>query len=225
MEDLISTLQQNGVPRSNLYMTWDFTVASEHSLAGRALAIRDDALSQLGDTTPGDGVIDGSSPTFQITNVENNPANLPANTLRQVDGVLTNVPCYLNNGDCQPGGIFNFAAERGRRPRLPTGNCRRSRRRGRNGVRFRCLIPNSVATGGTLHPAESGIFGHGLLGDYTQVSDMIKFPNNLANTNNSVWCATNWAGFSSDDLGNVVDLAQRRRQRSRSSPTACSRDS
>ena len=45
-------------------MTWDFTVASEHSLAGRALAIRDDALAQLGDDTPGDGVIDGSAPTF-----------------------------------------------------------------------------------------------------------------------------------------------------------------
>ena len=33
---------------------------------------------------------------------------------------------------------------------------------------------------------------------------MIKFPNSVANTNNSVWCATNWAGFSSDDLGTVI---------------------
>src|SRR6185437_596744 len=32
MEDLISTLQQDGIQRSNLYLTWDFTVASEHSL-------------------------------------------------------------------------------------------------------------------------------------------------------------------------------------------------
>jgi hypothetical protein len=202
MESLFSTLQRNGFSRANLYLSWDFTVASEHSLAGRALAIRDDALSELGDTTPGDGVIDGSAPSFQITGVEDNPANLPANTLRQIDGVLTDVPCYLNNGDCHPGGTFNFKGN-GDVQATPTGVAD-DPDAGTTGVRFRCLIPNSVAAGGTLHPAESGIFGHGLLGDYTQVSDMVKFPNSLANTNNSVWCATNWAGFSADDLGTVI---------------------
>src|SRR5215207_7049522 len=110
MEDLITTLQGDGIQRSNLYMAWDFTVASEHSLAGRALAIRDDALHQLADDTPGDATIDGEAPTFHITSVENNPANLPANTLRLVDGELTNIPCYLDNGDCHPGGTFNFQA-------------------------------------------------------------------------------------------------------------------
>src|SRR3954447_15824835 len=202
LESLFSTLQGNGFARSNLYLTWDFTVASEHSLAGRALAIRDNALSQLGDTTPGDGVVDGSSPGFHITSVEDNPANLPANTLRQVDGELTDVPCYLNNNDCHPGGRFNFLPNGDVDP-TPTGVADDSDT-GTTGVRFRCLIPNSVAAGGTLHPAESGIFGHGLLGDYTQVSDMIKFPNSVANTNNSVWCATNWAGFSEDDISNVT---------------------
>ena len=72
------------------------------------------------------------------------------------------------------------------------------------GVDFRCVIPRSVVAGGTLHPAESGIFGHGLLGLYDQVTDTIKFTNSLANTNNSVWCATSWAGFSTDDLGQVI---------------------
>ena len=33
---------------------------------------------------------------------------------------------------------------------------------------------------------------------------MIKFPNSQANTNNSIWCATNWAGFSEDDIGQVI---------------------
>ena len=206
IESLISTLQQNGFARSNLYMTWDFTVASEHSLAGRALAIRNDALSQLGDNTPGDGVVDGSAPTFTINNVEDNPANLPANTLREVDGSLTNVPCYLNNEDCHPGGRFNFLPNGDVDP-TPTGTADDPDRTGfphTTGVDFRCLIPNSVAAGGTLHPAESGIFGHGLLGLYDQVSDMTKFANNVANTNNSVWCATNWAGFSGDDIANVT---------------------
>jgi hypothetical protein len=202
LESLISTLQQNGFARSNLYLTWDFTVASEHSLAGRALAVRDDALAQLGETTPGDGVVDGSSPTFQITGVEDDPASLPANTLRQVDGVLTDVPCYLDNGNCQPGGNFNFEGD-GDVDATATGVAD-DPHAGTTGVRFRCLVPNSVAAGGTLHPAASGIFGHGLLGDFEQVSDTVEFDNSLANTNNSVWCATNWAGFSVDDLGIVI---------------------
>jgi hypothetical protein len=202
MESLLQTLEGDGIQRQSLYLAWDFTVASEHSLAGRALAIRDNALEQLGDDTPGDQTIDGDAPTFQITNVENDSADLPANTLRQVDGVLTDVPCYLNDGNCYPGAIFNFKSNRDV-DATPTGIADDPVSEPA-GVRFRCLIPNSVAEGGTLHPAESGIFGHGLLGDFTQVSDQIRFGNSLANTNNSVWCATNWAGFSSDDLGTVI---------------------
>jgi hypothetical protein len=202
MEDLISTLQQDGVQRSNLYMTWDFTVASEHSLAGRALAIRDNALQQLGDNSPASG-IDGSAPTFHITSVTDAPnVNLPANTLRQIDGELTNIPCYLHP-NCQPGGTFHF---------LPNGDVNTTPNgfaddnSTTTGVRFRCLIPNSAVTGSTVNPTQSGIFGHGLLGDYTQVSDMIKFSNSEANVSNTAWCATNWAGFSSDDIGQVISV-------------------
>jgi hypothetical protein len=204
MEDVLTTLTNDGFARSSLYMAWDFTVASEHSLAGRALAIRDDALSHLGDTTPGDGQLDGSAPAFHITNVETNPANLPANTLEQVDGELTDVPCYLNNGDCHPGGTFNFHAN-GDVNATSTGIAD-DPDAATTGVRFRCLIPNSAVSGGTLHPTQSGIFGHGLLGDFTQVGDMIKFTPSEANITNTSWCATNWAGFSSDDLGTVIGV-------------------
>ena len=201
MEDLFSTLQGDGIQRSNLYMTWDFTVASEHSLAGRALAIRDNALHQLGDDTPGNGTIDGSSPTFHISNVIDAPnAALPANTLRQVDGELTNIPCYLHP-NCQPGGTFNFLPNG---DVDPTPNGTADDNSTTTGVRFRCLVPNSAVTGTTVNPTQSGIFGHGLLGDYTQVSDMIKFTNSEANVSNTTWCATNWAGFSSDDIRQVI---------------------
>ena len=33
---------------------------------------------------------------------------------------------------------------------------------------------------------------------------MIKFPNSEANISNTSWCATNWAGFSEDDIGSVI---------------------
>jgi hypothetical protein len=202
LESIISTLQGDGVPRANLYMAWDFTVASEHSIAGRALALRNNALAALGDTTPGDGVIDGSAPTFHITSVEDNPANLPANTLRQIDGELTNVPCYLANGNCHVGTTLNFLPNGDVDP-TPTGVAD-DQDPGTTGVRFRCLVPNSAVSGVNVNRTQSGIFGHGLLGDYTQVSDMIKFANSEANLSNTTWCATDWAGFSEDDIGTVA---------------------
>jgi hypothetical protein len=208
MEDVLSTLEDDGIQRQGLYLAWDFTVASEHSLAGRALAIRDDALHQLGDDTPGDGVLDGDPPSFHISDVWNSPADapdpgdFPANTRRVVFGELTNIPCYLNNLDCKPGGNFNFQSN-GDVDSTPTGTAD-DPDSGTTGVRFECVIPNSAIDGTDVVPTQSGIFGHGLLGDYTQVSDQIEFPNSLANTNNSTWCATNWAGFSSDDIGTVL---------------------
>src|SRR4051812_2778620 len=205
IEDVLSTLETDGIPRANLYMAWDFTVASEHSLAGRALAVRDDALHQLGDDTPGDDTLNGSAPAFHITSTLNiGDAGIPANTYRQVDGELTNVPCYLNNGNCHPGGTFNFQPN-GDVNATPTGTAD-DPDTDTTGVKFECLIPNSAVSGGTLNTTESGIFGHGLLGDFTQVPDMIKFPNSEANISNTSWCATNWAGFSSDDIANVISV-------------------
>ena len=203
IDDVLSTLQSDGIQRQGLYLAWDFTVASEHSLAGRALAIRDDALHQLGDDTPGDGVVDGDAPSFHITNVVDAPnPDLPANTLRLVDGELTDIPCYLDNGDCHPGGKFNFQSN-GDVDANPTGIAD-DPDSGTTGVRFECVIPNSAVTGTDVNPTKSGIFGHGLLGDFTQVDDMIRFPNSEANDSNTTWCATNWAGFSEDDLGGVI---------------------
>jgi hypothetical protein len=207
MESLLSTLQSHGIPKSNLYMAWDFTVASEHSLAGRALAVRDDALHQLGDDTPGDSTMDGSAPTFHITSVQDAPdPDVPANALRLIDGELTNVPCYLNNGNCHPGGTFNFKSN-GDVNATRTGTAD-DPDMGTTGVRFECVIPNSALTGGgaPVNPTQSGIFGHGLLGDFTQVDDMIRFTPSEANISNTSWCATNWAGFSSDDIGNVIGV-------------------
>ena len=204
MEDLISTLQGDGIPRANLYMTWDFTVASEHSLAGRALAVRDDALHQLGDESPGNGTIDGNAPTFHITNVENDPGDLPANTLRLIDGELTDIPCYLDNGDCHPGGTFDFQSN-GDVDASPSGTAD-DLDAGTTGVRFECVVPNSAVTGTDVNPTQSGIFGHGLLGDFTQVDDMIRFTPSEANVSNTTWCATNWAGFSSDDIATVISV-------------------
>ena len=73
------TLRKAHVKRHNLYLAWDFTVASDDNIAQRMLHIRDDAFAQLGDTNLSDGVVQGSAPAFTVdeANVVNNPSGAP----------------------------------------------------------------------------------------------------------------------------------------------------
>ncbi|MGZ5488601.1 MAG: hypothetical protein ACXWF4_08720, partial [Candidatus Aminicenantales bacterium] len=65
MESIINDLvTKAGVDRSSLYMAWDFTVASEQSVTGRATTIRDDAFERLGDFNLANRTIEGSSPAW-----------------------------------------------------------------------------------------------------------------------------------------------------------------
>jgi hypothetical protein len=201
MEDLISELQGDGIQRANLYMAWDFTVASENSLAGRALALRNAALAELGDTTPGDGVVDGSAPTFHITSVTDNTTSDPTNPiLKQIDGELTNVPCYLHP-DCKPPARLQYDAPPNQdTPDTTPNGFADDPNAATTGVEFRCIVPRSTVAGGTVHPAKVALYGHGLLGNYTEVNGASR----LANQANMVFCATKWAGFSSDDVATVA---------------------
>src|SRR5207237_10554854 len=52
MESIFTTLASAGVPRNNLYLAWDFTVASRRSLTERMLFVRDDGFSRLGTSAP-----------------------------------------------------------------------------------------------------------------------------------------------------------------------------
>ena len=192
LEQLFSQLQDAGVARSNLYLAWDFTVASENSLSERALTIRDDALERLGDTTPGDGIVQGDAPDFTVTSVTDFTPAQNANLLRQVDGTLDDVPCYLNVDGCpaDPGANFSFDGD-GDVTWNPAFTI---------DVPFRCVIPRSVDGGSAVAPAKPGTYGHGLLGSYTQVNGQGR----LANEDNSLWCAVDWAGFSTPDLAVVI---------------------
>ena len=70
MESIFTTLASAGVPRNNLYLAWDFTVASRRSLTERMLFVRDDGFSRLGT----------NAPTFTVTNILEHPctAGMPA---------------------------------------------------------------------------------------------------------------------------------------------------
>ena len=49
---IFTALKRAKIDRASLYEAWDFTVASQRSLAGRMLAIRNNAFAQLGDQEP-----------------------------------------------------------------------------------------------------------------------------------------------------------------------------
>ena len=85
MESLFATLARNGVRRDELYMAWDFTVASVRNTAGRVLAMRDTARFAQGT----------SAPAFEITEVEDLADGA---SIRRITGRMT-VPNFLTLPD------------------------------------------------------------------------------------------------------------------------------
>jgi hypothetical protein len=198
MESIIDDLvSKAGVDRDSLYMAWDFTVASEESVTGRATTIRDDAFARLGDTDLADREIDGSAPDWQITRVLNQgdpippgERGLPAEIARRVEGTI-NVPCYLDEDGCPPGAEFAHDGD---------GDITWNPAYERDVV-FRCEIPDSVLAGtGPVTAATVGIYGHGLLGSQEQITGQAA----LARQENTIWCAMDWEGFAEQDLGTVI---------------------
>ncbi len=66
-EGIFKTLRKAKIKRSELYLAWDFTVASNESNYRRGLHMRDEAFKVLGDTTMADQAIQGDAPDFTVT--------------------------------------------------------------------------------------------------------------------------------------------------------------
>ena len=180
MQDVLKALDRAGVKRSNLFLAWDFTVASERNLSERMLHIRDDAFEPL----------DDDAGAFQVTQVEN---DVDERIARRVTGTFT-VPNYLT-GDGSPGNLFNTGANG-----LPQRN-------GDYTAPFVCIIPRSaIKPDGTVARARPAVYGHGLLGSEREVG--AGNVRDMANENNFVFCATKWIGLSEEDLGNAVSILQ-----------------
>jgi hypothetical protein len=181
---IFKTLHKAHVRRDpTLFLAWDFTVASEASLSGRMLHIRGDAFAQLGDTNLADRVVAGRAPAFRITSVTDFTPAEDANLARRVEGEVT-VPCYLDQPGCPPGSRF----------RLP-GNTMQAP--------FRCNIPRSASPD---RPARIALYGHGLLGNFSEVS--AGNVRRMANEHDFVFCATYWAGMSNPDIPNAISVLQ-----------------
>jgi hypothetical protein len=180
-EEIFRTLRKAGIDRSDLYLAWDFTVASDQNNAGRELSMRNEAFAQLGDTNLSDLTPQGNSPAFTVASTETEP--FPGQIARRVKGTIT-VPCYLFP-NCGPGGTMQLDS---------SGNPIQ------NGVwpaNFDCIIPASVTSG----PAESGrpsLYGHGLFGEASEVASGPQ--RQLAQEHGIVFCATDEIGLSISDF-------------------------
>ena len=193
-ESIFNTLRSAGIRRSNLYLAWDFTVATDENIAARELHIRDNALASLGDTTPGDGVMDGTAPDFQVTQVDDFTSAQDPEIARRVRGTFT-VPCYLQP-NCGPGGSFQLGADG-----LPSRN-------GGNDwtANFDCIIPRTaIDPSPPPTPGRPAIYGHGLFGSASEVFNA-DIQQELANTYGFVLCATDEIGMAGGDLGNTVGI-------------------
>lgn len=179
VERLFASLVSAGVGRSDLYLAWDFTVASERNLSERLLHIRDDAFSALGGAD--------AAPAFSVTSIED---EVDDRIFRRITGTFT-VPNYLT-GTGAPGARFNNGPDG-----LPVRN-------GDFQAGFICNIPRVASNDGVapVNPSRAAVYGHGLLGSNSEVN--AGNVRSMANEHNFVYCATKWAGFSEDDIGVAI---------------------
>ena len=220
MESIFRTLRRAGISRSDLFLAWDFTVASERNLSERMLSIRDRAFAELGDTNLADLKVAGAAPQFVVNPdlPDNLPSQIPGEA-REQDGVVNFapcsagdpnaceagesnrlvrivrgrvlVPCFLSTPECVEGGTFSYGAD-GLPQRIP-GNMA--------AAPFTCIIPRAVLTRG---PARPSLYGHGLLGDGGQATGGAN--QDLASEHNILSCGTDWSGMSTEDLPNIATL-------------------
>jgi hypothetical protein len=182
-EEMFSKLRRAGIRRGNLYLAWDFTVASRRNLTQRLLSIRDRAFGALGDRDLADLEVAGSAPAVSVDEVRD-----IANGKR-VSGRVA-VPCFLDQPGCPPGSRFELD-RRGLPVRSP-GNVQQAR--------FVCFVPTTASAS---NPARPLMWGHGLFGSAAAVDSVSA----LGSVGNAVICGTDFSGMSAEDVPNALSIS------------------
>ena len=181
MNPVFSALRRAGIPRGNLTLAWDFTVASAASTTGDMLHMRDAAFAQLGDTNLADLVPEGRSPAFTVVKNESTPAE-DTEISRVVEGTI-DVPCFLASDGCTVGARINRDADGD--PAQKAGNLYTAF--------YRCVIPRGLPAAG----GRALIYGHGLLGRPLDSGDSAQGQlKTLAAQKGFTVCGTYWSGLS-----------------------------
>lgn len=182
MDAMFSELERAGVGRDDLFLAWDFTVISKRTMSERMLKMRDETFFSLG----------GAAPPFTVTKNETYTSDIngnPSAQFRRIEGTLQ-VPLYLT-GTGAPGSRLRQGPD-GLPERDPGQDFPAS---------YRCTIP---ATATAASPARIVLYGHGLLGSESEVG--ARNIRDITTAYNFVYCATKWAGMSSNDRDNVISI-------------------
>ncbi len=228
MEELFALAEGAGIPRGELFLAWDFTVASERNLAERMLHIRDDAFGNyLGDESPGArekrGHPGGAAPSFTVDRIQNNVDDRIA---RQIFGTFT-VPNYMTETtacswatkdvqdelNCTPtvGARFNYVGAttaEGEPCTILDHGCL-PEQNGTLTAPYICNVPRAALSDGSdpnaqVDAARASLYGHGLFGGAEEINQSQL--RSFGNEHNFVFCATDWMGMAFEDLPNVVTI-------------------
>ena len=213
MEEIFGTLRDAGIARDDLFLAWDFTVASERNLSERMLAIRDDAFQRiLGDDDLADRRVDGAAPAFLVDGVEERVDTWTDSRgvqreqrVRRVDGRVE-VPNYLDRVQQVEGRLQDRA------PVLPYDAPVPGSRLFEDPVDADDLPDQNPADPTVLvpftcdlplgeGPSYGTLYGHGLLGTRDQLGD-VKWPRRFG----FAGCALDWWGMSTADLPTVATI-------------------
>jgi hypothetical protein len=199
---LFRDLTSAGVDTSELYLAWDFTVASLENVAGRALALRDDAFARLGDTDLTDGEVAGAAPAYEITSVEERATDTAIRGTVTVPNYLTVPqdlprvpPRPLGQGLEQmvPGSRLFYGTPAPGPMATPTVNPGAPTME----AEFACFLPHQATADDGAQPT---LYGHGLLGGLGEVGGG---STGALRASNHLICGTPWIGMSTEDVANV----------------------
>ena len=190
-----ASLRKAGIKvNRSLYEAWNFTVASPQSETGRMLAIRNNAFAQLGDKNLSDLKAQGRAPAFTITSSTplTSSSGTPVtaangDTFTVVQGTYQ-VPCYLKVCGASATAGFHYGPGGGlyRTPTQIKGNVATTN--------LECLVPSAATA---LTPARISVYGHGLLGSASEVTD--GWMQALASQYDMVFCSTDFWGLAQGD--------------------------
>lgn len=202
MEDILGILGDAGIAREELYLAWDFNIASVENITERILHIRDDAFASLGN----------AAPEFTVTEVidyapcgeggcEDGQDQYKS---RSIIGTYQ-VPNYLNSDEGGPGSPFFYdTPDDGLPDRIGGDNMITAD--------FFCSVARSVAEDFDAEPkavARPSLYGHGLLGSGSEaLRGTGANVNIMADSHQMLFCGTDWIGFAEGDVGFAIQILQ-----------------
>ncbi|MGB1557026.1 MAG: hypothetical protein ACPHCJ_04515 [Oceanococcaceae bacterium] len=198
MESVFASLEAAGIERQSLFLAWDFTTASTESITGRAVHMRNLAFAELGDSSMGDGIVQGTAPSFAIEQQEIVDEG-EYGRFRRVIGRVS-VPNFMDTPQDLLGTGGSDAGDGPAPPltrlhyanagdELPSINPQFPQTE----FQFTCDVPLDQG------PSYPMTYGHGLVGSQGQIQDA-QWPRRFG----FMPCGADWWGMSTKDLGNIA---------------------